>query len=57
MVTVIKDIILRLGLDREKLLGQCCDGYSTMMGKIELKLERMFCPLLSPHIAMCTALT
>ena len=31
MVTVIKDIILRLGLDGEKLPGQCYDGCSTMM--------------------------
>ena len=33
MVAVIKDIILRLGIDGEKLRGQCYDGYSTMMGK------------------------
>ena len=33
MVAVIKDIILRLGLDGEKLQGQCYDGYSTMIGK------------------------
>ena len=33
MVAVIKDIILRLGINGEKLRGQCYDGYSTMMGK------------------------
>ena len=29
----IKDIILRLGFDREKLRGQCYDGCGSMMGK------------------------
>ena len=33
MVAVIKDIILRLGIDGEKLRSQCYDDYSTMMGK------------------------
>ena len=31
---ILKDIILRLGLNRELLRGQCYDGCSTMMGKI-----------------------
>lgn len=33
MVAVINDIILRLALDGEKLIGQCYDGCSTMIGK------------------------
>ena len=33
MVVVIKDIILRLCLDGEKLRGECYNGWSTMMGK------------------------
>ena len=33
MVNVIKDIFLRLVLDKTKLRGQCYDGCSTMMGK------------------------
>ena len=33
MVIVIIDSILRLGLDEEKLRGQCYRGCSTMMGK------------------------
>ena len=33
MVNVIKDIFLRLGLDKAKLRGQCYDGCSTMEGK------------------------
>ena len=48
MVTVIKDIILRLGLDREKLLGQCSDGYSTMMVKkkrVETRIKKNVLPL------------
>ena len=31
---ILKDIILRLGLNRELLRGQCYDGCSTMMGKV-----------------------
>ena len=30
---IIKDIFLRLGLDKTKLRGQCYDGCSTMMGE------------------------
>ena len=33
MVAVIMDIILRLGLDGEKLRGQCYNGCNTIMGK------------------------
>ena len=33
MINVIKDIFLRLDLDKAKLHGQCYDGFSTMMGK------------------------
>ena len=33
MANVIKDIILRLGLDKAKLRDQYYDGCSTMMGK------------------------
>ena len=33
MVVVIKDIILQLGLEGEKLRGQCYDGCSIMIGK------------------------
>ena len=33
MVNVIKDIFLKVGLDKAKLRGQCYDGCSTMMGK------------------------
>ena len=33
MVSVLKDVLLRLGLDKAKLRGQCYDGCSTMMGK------------------------
>ena len=33
MVNVIKDIFLRLSLDKAKLRDQCYDGCSTMMGK------------------------
>ena len=33
MVNVIKDIFLRLGLDKTKLHDQCYDGCITMMGK------------------------
>ena len=32
LTKVIKDIILRLGLDPSKLRGQCYDGCNTMMG-------------------------
>ena len=32
LTKVIKDIILRLGLDPSQLRGQCNDGCSTMMG-------------------------
>ena len=35
MVTVIRHIILRFGLDGEKLQGQCYHGRSTIMGKKE----------------------
>ena len=31
---VLKDIILRFGLNRELLRGECYDGCSTMMGKV-----------------------
>ena len=31
---ILKVIILRLGLNRELLRGQCYDGCSTMMGKV-----------------------
>ena len=30
---ILKDVVLRLGLDPERLRGQCYDGCSTMMGK------------------------
>ena len=30
---ILKDVVLRLVLDPERLRGQCYDGYSTMMGK------------------------
>ena len=30
---ILKDAVLRLGLDPERLWGQCYDGCSTMMGK------------------------
>ena len=30
---VLKDILLRLGLDEKKMRGQCYDGCSTMMGE------------------------
>ena len=30
---ILKDVVLRLGLDPESLRGQCYDGCSTMMGK------------------------
>ena len=33
MVSIIKDIFLRLDLDKAKLRGQCYDGCSTTMGK------------------------
>ena len=33
MVNVVRDIFLRLGLDKAKLRGQRYDGCSTMMGK------------------------
>ena len=33
MVNIIKDIFLRLDLDKVKLRGQCYDGCSTTMGK------------------------
>ena len=33
MINVIKDIFLRLGLDKAKLPRQCYDGCNTMMGK------------------------
>lgn len=54
MVAVINDIILRLGLDGGKLIGQCYDGCSTMIGKEEefqLKLKTAISPLLYPRIA------
>ena len=30
---ILKDVVLRLGLDPERLRGQCYDGCSTLMGK------------------------
>ena len=33
MVVVIEDLILQLGLEGEKLRGQCYDGCSIMIGK------------------------
>ena len=30
---ILKDVVLQLGLDPERLRGQCYDGCSTMMGK------------------------
>ena len=33
MIAVIKNILLRLGLDGAKLRSQCYNGCSTMMGK------------------------
>ena len=33
MVNAIKDIFLRLDLDKAKWHGQCYDGSTTMMGK------------------------
>ena len=33
MAFILKDVVLRLGLDPERLRGQCYDGCSTMMGK------------------------
>ena len=33
ITNIIKDILIRLGFDTEKLRGQCYDGCSTMMGK------------------------
>ena len=30
---ILKDVVLRLGLDPERLRGQCYDGCSTMMSK------------------------
>ena len=30
---ILKDVVLRLGLEPERLRGQCCDGCSTMIGK------------------------
>ena len=48
MVAVIKDIILRLGLDGEKLQGLCYDGCSTMMVKkkrVATQIEKDVQPL------------
>ena len=54
---ILKDIVLRLGLDPERRQRQCYDGCSTMMGKksgVATKIKNELNKMLLPYITMHT---